>query len=442
MDITKLKPVPKNIIEKMKKADRKYYLFPCNSNRFYSYLTTIDRELVKVTVAVKTARDVFYFKQVAVHGIRSMKCWVRDIEYNCYTGMGFNVGWYEEYASQRRKPFEDGKWYECERRYYNPYSLLVNENYLNRFAKYKYSAYDKFNGKCVLEYLRIYEEYPETEYLLKAGISSYLVMKKSFLKKLKTDKNFKKWLISHKNELFDSYYSLDAITEAYKHNTDISETQRLLQWLKEVKEKYIYKTLAEYFKNNKQWLKLMRYLKEQSADTQSYYDYITACKELDVNLIENKNLFPREFKRMHDTRIEEFHHKKALIDEQKRKELYEKFAVISAKYLPLEHRKNPQFVAFIPKSPADLITEGEILHHCVGRMGYDQRFAEEKSIIIFIRSAQDPQTPFVTVEYSPEKHKILQCHGNNNTAPREEVREYIYKKWLPYANRKIKKIAA
>ena len=100
--------------------------------------------------------------------------------------------WYEEYASQRRKPFEDGKWYECERRYYNPYSLLVNENYLNRFPKYKYSAYEKFNGKCVLEYLRIYEEYPETEYLLKAGISSYLVMKKSFLKKLKTDKNFRK----------------------------------------------------------------------------------------------------------------------------------------------------------------------------------------------------------------------------------------------------------
>lgn len=442
MDITKLKPVPKNIIEKMKKADRKYYLFPCNSNRFYSYLTTIDRELVKVTVAVKTARDVFYCKQVAVHGIRSMKCWVRDIEYNYYTGMGFNVGWYEEYASQRRKPFEDGKWYECERRYYNPYSLLVNENYLNRFPKYKYSAYEKFNGKCVLEYLRIYEEYPETEYLLKAGISSYLVMKKSFLKKLKTDKNFRKWLISHKNELFDSYYSLDAITEAYKHNTDISETQRLLQWLKELKETYSYKTLSNYFKDKKQWLKLKRYLYEQDINARTYYDYIQACEELGADLSGNKNLFPREFMRMHDIRTKELARKKAALDEEKRRELYEKFAVAAAKYLPLEHKKNAQFVAFIPKSPADLITEGETLHHCVGRMGYDQRFAEEKSIIIFIRSALDPQTPFVTVEYSSEKHKILQCHGNNNTAPQNDVREYIYKKWLPYANRKIKKIAA
>lgn len=145
---------------------------------------------------------------------------------------------------------------------------------------------------------------------------------------------------------------------------------------------------------------------------------------------------------MHDIRTKELARKKAALDEEKRRELYEKFAVAAAKYLPLEHKKNAQFVAFIPKSPADLITEGETLHHCVGRMGYDQRFAEEKSIIIFIRSALDPQTPFVTVEYSPEKHKILQCHGNNNTAPQNDVREYIYKKWLPYANRKIKKIAA
>ena len=136
------------------------------------------------------------------------------------------------------------------------------------------------------------------------------------------------------------------------------------------------------------------------------------------------------------------HRKRALLDEQKRKELYEKFAAVAHKYILLEHRKNTQYVAFIPQNPADLISEGDVLHHCVGKSGYDLKFAEEKTLIIFIRSASAPQTPFVTVEYSPEKHKILQCHGDHNSEPEQEVKEYIYKKWLPYANRQIKKIAA
>ena len=429
MDITKLRPVPQNILEKMKKIDKKCYIFPNANTRFYSYLTTMDSELVKVTVAVKTMRDVFYFKQVAVHGIRSTKCWVRDMEYTYYSGMGFQVGWYDNYASQRRKPFEDGKWYDAERRYYNPYSILVNENYLNRFPKYKYSAYQKYNGKCVLEYLRIYEEYPETEYLLKAGISSYLVTKKSFLKKLKKDLKFRKWLISHKNELYNSFYSVNAIILAYSEDIEIPAAQKYLQQMKELKDSYIYKTLYEYFRTNLQWLKLFGYLEKQSAKINSYYDYVKACEELGLNMSENKNLFPHDFLRIHDMRIDELHRKRALLDEQKRKEL-------------LEHRKNTQYVAFIPQNPADLISEGDVLHHCVGKSGYDVKFAEEKTLIIFIRSASAPQTPFVTVEYSPEKHKILQCHGDHNSEPEQEVKEYIYKKWLPYANRQIKKIAA
>ena len=442
MDIAKLKPVPGNILEKMKKLDKKYYLFPNGNTRFYSYLTTVGGELAKITVAVKTLRDVFYFKQVAVHGIRSMKCWVRDIEYSYYTGMGFNVGWYEEYASQRRKPFEDGKWYDSDRRYYNPYSLLVNENYLNKFPKYKYSAHEKFCGKCILEYLRLYEEYPETEYLLKAGISSYFVMKKSFLKKLKADKNFRKWLISHKNELSDSFYSLEAINEAYKSGMEIPAAQKLLRWIKELKETYSHETLSAHFKDKKQWLKLKNYLYEQNVGARTYCDYIKACEELGVDLADKRALFPRDFSRLHDTRVEELARRRAVLDEKKRKELYERFAEVAAKYLPLEHNKNAQYAALLPKSPADLINEGAVLGHCVGRMGYDEKFAEEKTLIVFIRTSADPQKPLVTVEYSPEKQKILQCHGAHNGEPEKEVKDYIYKKWLPYANRQIKKIAA
>ena len=75
-------------------------------------------------------------------------------------------------------------------------------------------------------------------------------------------------------------------------------------------------------------------------------------------------------------------------------------------------------------------------------MGYDQKFAREESLIFFIRNRLWPNTPCVTLEYSPKTHKVLQCYGEHDTKPADEVLEFVNKKWLPYANRKLKKLVA
>ena len=38
--------------------------------------------------------------------------------------------------------------------------------------------------------------------------------------------------------------------------------------------------------------------------------------------------------------------------------------------------------------------------------------------------------------------KVLQCYAYKNTKPEAKVLEFVHKKWLPYANRKLKTIAA
>lgn len=129
-------------------------------------------------------------------------------------------------------------------------------------------------------------------------------------------------------------------------------------------------------------------------------------------------------------------------DKEAKKELYEKFTLIAEKYLPLQDEKKGNFIAVIPKSPAELIREGEMLHHCVGKMGYDQKFIREETLIFFIRNKAQPNTPFVTVEYSLKKKQILQCHGSYNSKPDEAVMYYINTVWLSYANKKLKKISA
>ena len=123
---------------------------------------------------------------------------------------------------------------------------------------------------------------------------------------------------------------------------------------------------------------------------------------------------------------------------EERKELYKTFKQVAKKYLSLQRELDEDYIVVIAKSPADLIKEGNALNHCVGKMNYDQKFAREESLIFFVRDKNNPQKPFVTVEYSLQNKKILQCYAKNNKKPQEDVEQFINKKWLPYANRKLK----
>lgn len=155
-----------------------------------------------------------------------------------------------------------------------------------------------------------------------------------------------------------------------------------------------------------------------------------------------RNLLPRDFRRWHDIRIDEYRTAKAVEDRQKREELCDRFAKVADKYSCLQHNKRSAFVAIIAKSPTDLITEGDALHHCVGRFNYDQKFVREESLIFFIRSKEYPNTPFVTVEYSPSSKAVLQCYGDHDSKPDDTVLHYVHNIWLPYANKTLKKLAA
>ena len=171
-----------------------------------------------------------------------------------------------------------------------------------------------------------------------------------------------------------------------------------------------------------------------------YADYIRACQGLGLDMTDDKILFPKDFKFWHDTRIDEYATKKTIEDEKRRKEHYEKFASIASKYSSLEH-KNGTFAVVIAKSPAELQMEGRTLGHCVGSMGYDQRFTREENLIFFLRNLNEIEKPFVTVEYSIKSNKILQCYGSHNTRPSDEIRSYLDKDWLPYTKKQLKKIA-
>ena len=188
--------------------------------------------------------------------------------------------------------------------------------------------------------------------------------------------------------------------------------------------------------------KYFNYIGKQQISNSMYLDYLNACNYLGLDMNENKNRFPHDFKHWHDIRIDEYATAKALKDEEERKELYAKFSNVAEKYLPLQYEKKNEFITIIAKTPADLIREGEVLNHCVGRMNYDQKFIKEETLIFFIRCKELPDNPFVTLEFSLDKKKVLQCYAKGNTHPDQAVTQYINKVWLPYAKRTLKKISA
>ena len=188
MKIEKIKPIPKYIQKKIKLYDDKLKTAPFGRTRFYAYLTKNDGELVKITVAVKEKKNKWCCKQVAVHGVHSDKCFVKDMYYT-YIG-GYSVGWHAEGLTSYKPWYEYSEWGWTVDNLYDPYAPIINREYiLEHFPEYKYSAVDRYTGIDVFKYLRLYEQYPQIEYLTKLGLHN-LAMSKQILKLCGQDKRF------------------------------------------------------------------------------------------------------------------------------------------------------------------------------------------------------------------------------------------------------------
>lgn len=435
MKINKIKPIPKYIERLIYKTDKRNNPQPSGHTRFYAYFTKNDGELVKVTVAVRHRYTKWYCKQVAVHGIHSKMCFAKDIDF--YYIAGYIVDWSELTSKCIDERFVNKVWYAVEDKYFDPFAVPVNVAYILKQPEFKYSAVNKLHTDKTLKYLRLYEKYPHAEYIVKLGLW-HLAMSKQILSKAKKDKRFRKWLGQHRIELQERLYYVSAILTAYSTGKSVKSIQEFEESKKSLIKNN--KELYRLFKDNLE--QFFYYLRKQAISAHSYKDYYTACYELGLDMSLDRNLFPHDFKHWHDTRINEYKTKQAELDAKKHKELYDKFNSIVTKYLPLQRELKDAYIVIIAKSPDDLKQEGEILHHCVGSMGYEQKVIQEQSLIFFLRTKDNPQQPFVTVEYSLRTHQILQCYAARNSKPEQEVINYIQNTWLPYANRKLRKIAA
>ena len=436
MEIEKIKPIPKYmekmILKEAKKGDvdymKKYTIF-------YSYLTKNNSELTKVTVAVRKNYSQWNLKQVAVHGLDSEICYVKDLVF--YRIAGYRVGWHAEGLTTNKRWWEDGEWDYAWDNQLDPYAPVLNKEYALKIKEFKYSAINLYDGEDIIEELRLYREFPIIEYVLKLGLT-YYASSKTILRKATNDIKFRNWLCYNRKELCSKRYYVNTVIIAYKTGQPLQDIQFVESHKNDIKKQDGRQELMERFKDNLKGFFL--YLENQKTNFSSYYDYYKSCKHIGLNMNEKKNVFPKEFKKWHDIRIDQSKTKRLAEEKEEHEQFVNRFSTIASKYLALEKNSKSPYMMIIAKTPDELVQEGETLKHCVGSMNYDQKFAREESLIFFVRTVDNPTEPFVTVEYSPSRRTVLQCYGYHDREPQEDVTKYVYKNWLPYANKQLSKI--
>ena len=277
-------------------------------------------------------------------------------------------------------------------------------------TKWKYSGY---NGKGdFLEWMRVYKEYPQVELLGKLGYEA----SRKLLKKASNDKAFRTFLARNPYK----EQNINAICYAYDHHMDVLEAGLLLDERASAGRAFKGRHILETAGIDK--VKALRYVQKhrnERCNPYSYCDYIESCVELGLDMKDTKVIYPKEFRRMHDLRINEFGSKKDKIKSKKFKEA-------AMHYIQFE-MDGKEFAIVIPKKIMDLKSEGNKLKHCVGRMGYDKKMIDGVSFIAFVRKIEEKDIPFVTVEYSIKDKKVLQCYGYKDSKPPKNVVDFVNK---------------
>lgn len=380
---------------------------------------------------------VFAFRETKSYGFQLREVIRENIEDLINRDMYWTgcSGWKVVYKPERKRC---DNWYG-----YNYYSIQEEDfgiwSYVERCGvsytilnlerlyegKYKYCGYQHGN---LFEYLRAYEENPQIEFFGKIGIKP----SKTLVDKCQKDKGFAHFLWQNK----DDYFTPKALIYAYDHHIDCKEAQEIVS--EKARAVHYAKNFDRYIRGKKiDKVKIYRYCRINNIQTWTYNDYLKAIDYLGLDFSDTKNLFPKDFRRMHDLRSNEYASKKAREDANKAKELNKAFREKNKEFKPLEF-ENGKYCVLFPNGIRDLKTEGSKLHHCVGKMGYDKKVVDGKSIIAFVRIADEKNKPYVTVEYDLKKNRVVQCYGDHDSNPGKEVRKFV-DKWEEYARKELNK---
>ena len=410
-----------------------------------AYISDIEKSCVGLV-------EVIYARKIFVSGEKVQKVCVipldRTVEpliRNCYysnygCSRGFHVyGWNEKGSSY----FDYMPFFEQADNQF-PFEKIYRTNSFyavdiaNLDSKYKYCGFENI-GIGVVDYLRLYDKYNVAESMMKLKLARFINEKA--LKYLQENKPFLKYVHKYKDEINKNNLAFHTVKNAYKKNPNCSPNvysdslRYRVECGKELNgvRKDVYSKLLKIVTQER----LCKYLAEKNISSVLYGDYIVACDELGLDLTDTKVIFPKDFEVWHDEYCKRYATIKAEKDKDKFEKINKQLEKVAKKFCFLE--QNGDLKVFVAKSKQELLYEGEMLNHCVGRMSYDKKMIDGESVICFIRKEEG--TPYITCELKVKDNglEIVQMYGKNNSIIEDEEIVMFKQKWIKEINKEYKK---
>lgn len=174
-------------------------------------------------------------------------------------------------------------------------------------------------------------------------------------------------------------------------------------------------------------------IERQKNMAKDWLEYLGWCRELKYDINNMFIYMPKNFKAVHDRTAAEYQalkdkraaEKKAREEREAKRKMAETKKAMEEIFSHSEGAdafsiKGKGLIMVVPKSGDDIRNEGATLHHCVG--GYVERVAQGKTCIFFIRKAEEPDTPYYTMEW--RDNRIIQCRGMRNCGMTPEVKAF------------------
>ena len=161
---------------------------------------------------------------------------------------------------------------------------------------------------------------------------------------------------------------------------------------------------------------------------QLWVDCWDMSEKLGYDMTVEEYRFPPKLREFHD-KLTELDRQRQIMEEEKQRAAEaplweEQYRNLS----PLCWEKDGLLIRPV-KTWRELVDEGAKLSHCVG--GYADRVKTGQTHIFFIRKTEEPDTPYYTLNLTPEGD-FVQCHGYKNdryTPIPENVKEF-WREWM------------
>lgn len=166
----------------------------------------------------------------------------------------------------------------------------------------------------------------------------------------------------------------------------------------------------------------------------TYVDYLSMREDRGYDLTNTVYQFPHDLDEAHAKMVEEVN--KEELDKHL-KDVATRFPNIRRSYRKLRKKyyyEDDTYIIRPAKSAEEIVTEGRVLHHCVGGDNYLGKHNRGETYILFLRFKDTPNMQYVTVEIDSEVPNILQWYGAHDKKPDQEN----IQKWL---NRYLRMLA-